>query len=116
MTIVSKSQHDQTTTAKWRLTPGYLHEGYADFESAHILLGRFLADRNSPNPLAEKEIFAPDGIFEWGQASPLEKVINSREDFEFLLKHPSLLRKSIDLTIALKRPRYLHLCRTPVGC
>lgn len=93
MTIASK-QH-KTTTANWRLTPGYLHSSYADFEGAHILLGRFLADRTSPDPLVEKELFASDGIFEWGHAEPLEKVINSRSDFEFLLLHPNLLRKSI---------------------
>lgn len=92
-----KNYKNQTTTADWRLTPGYLHEGRSDFESAHILLGRFLADRTSEDPLAEKELFAEDGIFEWGHAQPLEKVINSREDVEFLLKHPNLLRNCITI-------------------
>ena len=92
-----KIYKNQTTTADWRLTPGYLHEGRSDFESAHILLGRFLADRTSEDPLAEKELFAEDGIFEWGHAQPLEKVINSREDVEFLLKHPNLLRNCITI-------------------
>lgn len=87
----------QASTADWRLASGYLHPGYADFESVHILLGRFLADRTSGNPLVEKELFSPDGIFEWGHAKPLEKLIHSREDFEFLLKHPNLLRKSITI-------------------
>ena len=63
MTIASKFLH-QITTADWRLTPGYLHSGYADFEGSHILLGRFLADRTSEDPLLEKELFAPDSIFE----------------------------------------------------
>ena len=85
------------TTVNWRLKPGYLSEGGSDFESVHILLGRFLADRTSENPLAEKELFAPDGIFEWKHASPLEKVINSQEDLEFLLKHPNLYRKAITI-------------------
>ena len=92
-----KIYKNQTTTADWRLTPGYLHEGRSDFESAHILLGRLLADRTSEDPLAEKELFAEDGIFEWGHAQPLEKVINSREDVEFLLKHPNLLRNCITI-------------------
>ncbi|HEY9711662.1 MAG TPA: hypothetical protein V6D48_25865 [Oculatellaceae cyanobacterium] len=92
-----KLPKNQTTTADWRLTPGYLHEGRSDFESAHILLGRFLTDRTSEDPLAEKELVAEDGIFEWGHAQPLEKVINSREDVEFLLKHPNLFRKSITI-------------------
>ncbi|MBH8555898.1 hypothetical protein I8751_26855 [Nostocaceae cyanobacterium CENA357] len=95
MTQLSNYHQNQTTTASWRLTSGYLHQGYTDFESAHILLGRFLVDRTSVNPLCEKELFAPDGIFEWGYGKPLEKVINSRADFEFLLLHPNLLRKSI---------------------
>lgn len=92
-----KTHKKKTTTANWRLTPGYLHEGRSDFESVHILLGRFLADRTSEAPLAEKELFAEDGIFEWGHAQPLEKVINSREDLEFLLRHPSLFRKAITI-------------------
>lgn len=92
-----KLSKNKTTTADWRLTPGYLHEGRLDFESAHILLGYFLADRNSLNPPGEKEVFAEDGIFEWGHAQPLEKVINSREDVEFLLKHPNLLRNCITI-------------------
>lgn len=95
MIEVNNAAPNKTTTASWRLLPGYLHQGYTDFESAHILLGRFLADRTSVNPLSEKELFASGGIFEWGYAKPLEKVINSRADFEFLLLHPNLLRKSI---------------------
>ncbi len=90
-------QQDKTTTAHWRLSPGYLHEGRSDFESAHILLGRFLADRTSEAPLLEKELFANDGIFEWGHAKPLEKVINSQSDLEFLLLHPNLLRNCITI-------------------
>ncbi|MGA9381670.1 MAG: hypothetical protein WBV73_23150 [Phormidium sp.] len=39
-----KSSPDQE---KWRLTPGYLSQGCSDFESVHILLGRFLAVRGS---------------------------------------------------------------------
>ncbi|NQE38242.1 hypothetical protein [Microcoleus asticus] len=92
-----KVQQYTTTTAHWRLTPGYLHEGRSNFESAHILLGRFLADRTSEDPLLEKELFASDGIFEWGHAKPLEKVINSQSDLEFLLLHPNLLRNCITI-------------------
>jgi hypothetical protein len=92
-----KFNNNQTTTADWRLTPGYLHEGRSDFESAHILLGRFLADRTSEDPLVEKQLFAGDGIFEWGHAKPLEKVINSRPDLDFLLLHPNLLRNCITI-------------------
>ena len=91
----SEQAHQQALRSQWRLTPGYLHQGYSDFESVHILLGRFLADRTSVAPLSERELFASDGRFEWGHEKPLEKVINSRADLEFLLLHPNLLRKSI---------------------
>lgn len=91
----NRSYQNQTLRTEWRLTPAYLHQGYTDFESAHILLGRFLADRTSVNPRSEKELFTSDNIFEWGHEKALEKVINSRADFEFLLLHPNLLRKSI---------------------
>lgn len=85
------------STLSWRLKPGYLSEGGSDFESVHILLGRFLADRTSEDPLDEKELWAEKDVFEWGHAQPLEKVINSREDLEFLLKNPNLYRKSITI-------------------
>ena len=32
----------KTIVENWRLKPGYLAEGGSDFESVHILLGRFL--------------------------------------------------------------------------
>lgn len=89
--------HRQSRTADWRLTSGYLHEGRSDFESVHILLGNFLADRTSEDPLTEKSLFSEDGIFEWGYSPPLEKVINSQADLEFLLQHPNLFRKSITI-------------------
>ncbi|MDY6805658.1 MAG: hypothetical protein SXA11_17875 [Cyanobacteriota bacterium] len=83
------------TTANWRLSPGYISKYGSNANSAHILLGRFLADRKSEDPLVEKELFSEDGKFEWGEVQPLEKVINSREDLEFLATHPSLFRNAI---------------------
>lgn len=83
------------STAKWRLKPGYLSPGYSDFESVHILLGRFLADHHSENPLPENSLLAENFSFTWGKGQPLEKVINSLEDFEFLMKHPRLFRNAI---------------------
>ncbi|WP_341530652.1 hypothetical protein WKK05_16065 [Nostoc sp. UHCC 0302] len=97
MDVISKFHNYSTTTANWRLTSGYLHEGSSDFESVHILLGRFLVDRTSEDPLADKSLFTSDGIFEWGYAQPLEKVIHSWKDLEFLLLHPNLFRKSITI-------------------
>lgn len=92
---IDNSRPESTLT--WRLKPGYLSEGGSDFESVHILLGRFLADRISEDPLDEKELWAEKDVFEWGHAKPLEKVISSREDLEFLLKNPNLYRKSITI-------------------
>ncbi|NET00880.1 MAG: hypothetical protein F6K62_02855 [Sphaerospermopsis sp. SIO1G2] len=86
---------EQKTHPQWRLTPGYLREGGSDVASTLILLGHFLADRNSPSPLPEKSLFTEDGEFEWGDAPTLEKVISSLEDWEFLLHNPRLFRHSI---------------------
>lgn len=97
-------------TTNWRLTPGYLGEGYSDFESVHILLGRFIADRHSTNPLPEKSLLAENKSFNWGEGIPLEKVINSQKDFEFLMKHPRLFKNSI----ALVEP-WEHVGYNPLG-
>jgi hypothetical protein len=94
MTIANQLAHP-ITTDNWRLTSGFLLQNQSSFEGVHILLGHFLADRTSENPLPEEQMFAGEGVFEWGHALPLEKVINSRQDFEFLLLHPHLLRNSI---------------------
>ncbi|MEO1622275.1 MAG: hypothetical protein AAFU53_14745 [Cyanobacteria bacterium J06632_3] len=48
----------------WRLEPGYLSTAGSDFESSHILLGRFIADRCSPNPLVEQSLTAENTTFE----------------------------------------------------
>ncbi|NEN92699.1 MAG: hypothetical protein F6K48_28885 [Okeania sp. SIO3H1] len=61
------------------------------------MLGRFLADRKSEDPMVEKPLFSEDGKFEWGYAQPLEKVISAREDFEFLATHPQLFRNAITI-------------------
>ncbi|NJL57156.1 hypothetical protein HC928_19970 [bacterium] len=86
---------EETANPTWRLVPGYLREGGSDVESTLVLLGRFLADRGSEDPLPEQSLFSEDGKFEWGHAAPLEKVINSPADWEFLLKHPYLFRQAL---------------------
>ncbi|MEM6751939.1 MAG: hypothetical protein AAF630_02960 [Cyanobacteria bacterium P01_C01_bin.38] len=91
MTSLQKKE----TFHKWRLTPGYLREKGSDLQSLLILLGRFLKDRSSEDPLPEKSLFSEDGKFEWGDTSPLEKVINTPEDWEFLLQHPQISRNCI---------------------
>ncbi|MGD1717388.1 hypothetical protein [Dapis sp. BLCC M172] len=47
--------------------------------------------------MVEKPVFSEDGKFEWGYAQPLEKVISTREDFEFLATHPQLFRNAITI-------------------
>lgn len=85
----------EKTNFPWRLTPGYLREGGSDLESTLILFGRFLADRSSEDPLPEKPLFTEQGTFEWGETSPLEKVINSSADWQFLLQNPHLFRRAL---------------------
>ena len=80
---------------QWRLKPGYLTESGSDLESALIFLGQFLTDRSSEDPLPKKSLFSDDEKFEWGYSQPLEKVINSKEDWEFILQNPYLFRNSI---------------------
>jgi hypothetical protein len=94
---MDSKQPEKIKTLDWRLQSGYLNEGYSDFESVHILLGRFIADRHSPNPLPNQSLLQENEVFEWGKGRPLEKVINSESDFEFLLKHPRLFRHAISI-------------------
>ena len=97
MTTTSSVTADkrQLSTSDWRLTPGYIEDSGSDVESVHILIGRFLTDRNSADPLPEKELFSPDGKFEWGYALPMEKIINSESDLNFLAQRPNLFRNAI---------------------
>jgi hypothetical protein len=98
------------TPANWRLHPGYLSEGGSNFESVHILLGRFLADRHSADPLSDRSLLEDNSTFEWGKEKPLEKVIDSQADFEFLMKHPRLFRNAI----AVIEP-WEHVGYNPLG-
>ncbi|MGF1494009.1 MAG: hypothetical protein ACFBSC_16460 [Microcoleaceae cyanobacterium] len=79
----------------WRSRPGYLSKGGSEFESIHILIGQFLADRFSPNPLSDHSLLSENPNFAWGQGNPLEKVIQSQDDFEALIFNPQLFRNAI---------------------
>jgi hypothetical protein len=83
-----------TTVKDWRSLPGYIINDAIEFESVHSLLGYFLKDRNSPNPLPEKSLFK-DGKFEWGEHQPLEKVIRNPEDLKELFLRPYVSRNSV---------------------
>jgi hypothetical protein len=77
------------------LRPGYLSPGGSVFESIHILLGRFLADRVAPDPLGDPTLLGHNPGFRWGEGAPLEKVIDSPEAFDALLMNPQIYRNSI---------------------
>ena len=97
MNPTSASRDREVYHANWRLNPGYIENSGSDVESVHILLGRFLTDRNSADPLPEKELFSAEGKFEWGEAQPLEKTITSESDLDFLAQNPSLFRNAISI-------------------
>ena len=84
-----------TPISPWRLTPGYVSNGGSEFESVHILLGRFLADRVSPDPLGDPSLVGDNPSFQWGEGQPLEKVVDSPEAFDRLMLNPQLYRNSI---------------------
>ena len=96
-TPLRNSSERQLSSSNWRLTPGYIEDSGSDVESVHILLGRFLTDRDSADPLPEKELFSEDGKFEWGYAQPLEKTIASESDLNFLAQQPNLFRNAITI-------------------
>ena len=98
------------TTINWRSQPGYLAEGGSDFESVHILLGRFLSDRHSPDPLPDKTLQTENTNFKWGKGKPLEKVVNSPAELDYLLRNPRLYRNAI----AIIEPWH-HVGHNPQG-
>lgn len=81
--------------AEWRARPGFYSAGHSDFESVHVLLGRFLADRYSDDPLPDHSLLRDNPSFSWGRGAPLEKVIGSQEDLERLMRQPLLYRNAI---------------------
>ena len=79
----------------WRTRPGILGRHASSPQSVHALLGYFLKDRKSPTPFPGRDRLATEGLFEWGLASPLEKVIESPQHLELLLQMPELYRSSV---------------------
>jgi GMP synthase-like glutamine amidotransferase len=96
---------NRLSRADWRISS----DTYSTFESAHILLGYFLADRTSENPISDEHPFHLNGILEWEYTEPLEKVINSRKDLDFLLAHPNLLHNSITIIEPWNHVGFNHL-------
>ena len=64
-------------------------------QSVHALLGYFLKDRNSPTPFPGRDMLAIEGLFDWGIARPLEKVIESPDHLRVLLDMPEIYRQSV---------------------
>ena len=95
---------------QWRQQPGYISHSGSQFESIHILLGKFLADRHSPSPLQECNLLGENPEFQWGKGDPLEKVINSETDLETLLANPQLFRNAV----AVIEP-WEHVGYNPLG-
>lgn len=101
---------DNLSSQDWRMQSGYLSTSGSEVESTHILLGRFLLDRDSPNPLPERSLLEENPTFEWGKGQPLEKVIDSPEALEKLMLNPRLYRNSI----AIIEP-WEHVGHNPLG-
>ena len=95
MDIRTEQAGGQSNLSDWRLRPGYLSAGDSDFESVHVLIGQFLADRHSPDPLPDDSLLAKNADFNWGEGKPLEKVIYSQAELAFLMQHPALFRNAI---------------------
>ncbi len=81
----------------WRVRPGILGKHPSSPQSVHALLGYFLKDRQSPTPFPGRDMLTNEGLFEWGIASPLEKVIEGPEHLKLLLEVPEMYRQSVSI-------------------
>ena len=110
MLLQELSSDPLLASSRWRSRSGYLSAGGSEFESIHILLGRFLADRHSTSPLAERSLLADNRAFDWDKGQPLEKVIDSPEMLQALMCQPQLFRNAI----AIIEP-WEHVGHNPLG-
>ncbi|MCM2312977.1 MAG: hypothetical protein NDI84_16410 [Steroidobacteraceae bacterium] len=81
----------------WREKPGILGQHASSPQSVHSLLGYFLRDRRSPTPFPGRDRLALEGLFDWGVAPPLEKVIERPEHLQALMQMPELFRHSVSI-------------------
>ena len=81
----------------WRVRPGILGLHASSPQSVHALLGYFLRDRDSPTPFPGRDMLTQEGLFDWGIAPPLEKVIESPDHLRFLLQMPEIFRQSVSI-------------------
>jgi len=85
------------TLLGWRERPGILGQHASSPQSVHALLGYFLRDRLSPSPFPGRDRLAREGMFDWGLAPPLEKVIERPEHLQALMQLPEIYRNSVAL-------------------
>ena len=81
----------------WRERPGILGQHASSPQSVHALLGYFLRDRESPTPFPGRDRLAREGLFDWGVAPPLEKVIERPEHLRALMQMPEIYRHSVSV-------------------
>jgi len=81
----------------WRERPGILGQHASSPESVHALLGYFLRDRRSPTPFPGRDSLALEGLFDWGLAPPLERVIEKPEQLQALMLVPEIYRHSVSI-------------------
>jgi hypothetical protein len=81
----------------WRVRPGILGQHASSPQSVHALIGYFLRDRSSPTPFPGRDRLAWEGLFDWGLAPPLEKVIEGPEHLHLLLQMPEIYRQSVSV-------------------
>lgn len=79
----------------WRTRPGILGSHPASPESVHALLGYYLKDRSSPSPYPGRDMLLDGALFDWGVASPLEKVIHGPDHLDLLLTMPEVHRQAV---------------------
>ncbi|MFV8819018.1 hypothetical protein [Haliea sp. E17] len=95
MTAQQKKRKPTLESLAWRTSPGILGHHPATPESIHALLGYYLNDRTSPSPYPGRDMLLDGSLFDWGVASPLEKVINGEDELELLLGLPEVYRQSV---------------------
>jgi len=110
MNAASHPPRQSVAAMAWRSHPGYLSQAGSNFESVHVLMGQFLADRHSANPLPDKSLLTENTTFEWGKGKPLEKVIHSQAELEHLMLHPALFRNAISIL-----EPWEHVGQNPLG-
>jgi GMP synthase-like glutamine amidotransferase len=81
----------------WRERTGILGQHASSPESVHALLGYFLRDRRSPTPFPGRDRLALEGLFDWGVAPPLERVIEKAEHLQALMQVPDIYRHSVSI-------------------